>query len=366
MSKRFRTLDSKISFFAFADIITAVSGMLIFITLLLATDLGKPVDDRSQSARSELEQQLEDTLAQQVEADSQNQRLQELLAIAETAPDAEKLQADIAKLRAQLSEEQQKQAVLADQMSGSQAAIAARDKVLGLTDLKTKIQGAIQDAESIGRQESSARSELAKWEQQVANTQSQLLKLRAFEGHLWLIPEQSKTAKEPVIVTVNEKGIIVERFDKPALKKEFSNAESASGLKDYLQGLKPLNQYVVFYLKPSGIALFQKLVQIGRDKGFEVGFDALAENQTIDFSPPPRLDEPPIPPVASGGEPGGNAPGQSRPAASSRPASPTPPPAAAAATPPKSNVPPPATASPPAPPKAKSWWQRFLEWIGIR
>ena len=148
MSSRLRSLDSKISFFAFADIITAVSGVLIFVALLLATDLGRPTS--SQAANSEMERRLQEALAQQAEVDSQNHRLQELLATADTAPDLEKLQADIARLRSQLSEEQKKQTALADQMTDSQAAIAARDKVLGLTDLKVAVQRTVQQNGSYG------------------------------------------------------------------------------------------------------------------------------------------------------------------------------------------------------------------------
>src|ERR1700704_3588288 len=106
MSSRLRSLDSKISFFAFADIITAVSGVLIFVALLLATDLGAPTDSRSKPANPETEQLLQETLSLQAGVDAENQRLQEQLVTAETSPDAGKLQADIKSLRAQLSEEQ--------------------------------------------------------------------------------------------------------------------------------------------------------------------------------------------------------------------------------------------------------------------
>src|SRR4051812_31429811 len=104
MRDRLRSFDSKITFFAFADIITAVSGMLIFITLLLATDLGRPTDSRTQSADSELQRQLNETLAKQAEADAENRGLQHLLTEADTAPPAEKLQSDIARLRAELAD----------------------------------------------------------------------------------------------------------------------------------------------------------------------------------------------------------------------------------------------------------------------
>src|ERR1017187_7607882 len=189
MSSRLRSLDSKISFFAFADIITAVSGVLIFVALLLATDLGRPTDSHSQAANSEIEQRLQETFAQQVEVDAQNHRLQELLATADTAPNLEKLQTDITRLRSQLSEEQKKQAAVADQMTDSQAAIAARDKVLGLTDLKATVQRTVQENEAIAQQEAKVRSEMDGLDQQVARVESQLLKLRQWDGQIWLIPD---------------------------------------------------------------------------------------------------------------------------------------------------------------------------------
>src|SRR6185436_19625503 len=103
MSSRLRSLDSKISFFAFADIITAVSGVLIFVALLLATDLGQPTDSHSKNAKPEIESQLREILSQQVEVDARNQNLQQLLATADTSPNLEKLQIDIAKLHSQIS-----------------------------------------------------------------------------------------------------------------------------------------------------------------------------------------------------------------------------------------------------------------------
>jgi hypothetical protein len=64
-----------------------------------------------------------------------------------------------------------------------------------------------------------------------------------------------------------------------------------TALKSYLGGANALNQYVVFYVRPSGIALFQDLVKSARDMGFEVGFDALEENREVHFSPLPSVDE---------------------------------------------------------------------------
>ena len=127
--------------------------------------------------------------------------------MADTAPNPEKLNADISRLRSQLAEEQKRQAAVADQMAESQASIAARDKILGLTDLKATVQHVIQEVEAIARQDAKARSEMATLDQQVAQQQSKLLKLRQRDGQLWLIPDKSSTTKEPILVTVAGAGV---------------------------------------------------------------------------------------------------------------------------------------------------------------
>ena len=359
MSSRLRSLDSKISFFAFADIITAVSGVLIFVALLLATDLGRPTDSHTQAANTEIEQRLQDTIAQQVEVDAQNHRLQELLATAETAPNSEKLQADITRLRSQLSEEQKKQAAVADQMADSQATIAARDKVLGLTDLKAAVQRVVQEAESIARQDANARSVMESLDQQVAQQQSKLLKLRQRDGQLWLIPDKSSTTKEPILVTVAGAGVTIEHFDHPDQRKLLGMFDADTAFKSYLHDAKPLDQYVVFLVRPSGIEIFQDLVKSARDLGFDVGFDALEENQQTHFSPMPSVDE-----STPQTDTPGNSPSQNT--ANSNGNSVSPANATPAMTPPKPTKPQPAAApSTPTPPKEKGWWQKLLEWAGL-
>ena len=357
MKNRLRSLDSKISFFAFADIITAVSGLLIFIALLLATDLGKPTDQHS-SENSEFEQQLQETLARLAEVDAQNQRQQELLAAADTAPNLEKLQADITRLRSQLSEERQKQSSLAKQMAGSQAATAARDQTLGLTDLKASIQRMEQEVESIISLDAKARSEMAALEQQVAHEQSQLLKLRQRDGQLWLIPDRSATTKEPILVTIGGTGVTMERFDHPDQRRQLGKSGADSAFRSYLGESKAINQYVVFLVRPSGIELFHELEKTARGLGFEIGFDALEENREIHFTTPPPVDDavpstdtPQTTPAQKPSATNDNSapPGKNSPVAA----------------PPKTNTPPTVPPSAASTPKSKSWWQRFLAWIGI-
>jgi len=358
MSSRLRSLDSKISFFAFADIITAVSGVLIFVALLLATDLGRPTNSSSQSVDPELEQRLQETLAQQVDVDAQSHRLQELLAIADTAPNPEKLQADIARLRSQLAVEQKKQAAVADQMAESQASIVARDKILGLTTLKATVQRVIQEAEAIVEQDAKARNEMATLDQQVSQQQSKLLKLRQRDGQLWLIPDKSSTTKEPILVTVSGAGGAIEHFDHPEQRRQLGSSDVDAAFRSYLGNAKSLDQYVVFLVRPSGIETFRDLVKSARNLGFDVGFDALEEDRQIHFSTPPGIDEPTTPTGTPANVAVQNASVSN--AASGLPAN-----ATTVSTPTGPPKPPAAAVSGHAVPKDKSWWQKFLEWAGL-
>jgi hypothetical protein len=360
---RLRSLDSKISFFAFADIITAVSGVLIFIALLLATDLGRPTNSRSTATDSAIEQKLEETLARQVEVDAQNHRLQELFATAETAPDLETLKSDIARLNSQLTEAQKKQAALAEQMTDSQAAMVARDKLLGLTELKATVQRIIKEAEALAQQNKLARDEMNRLEQQVAQLEAELVKLEKWDGQVWLIPEKSATSKEAIVAFVDGAGASIQSVDHPDQSKPLDKATPDADFKSYLSTLTPQKQYIVFEIKPSGIVLFKELVKTARGMGFDVGYDALEEDKNPHLTPMPVFDESPATnkaPVSSpisnestaGG--GGGAPGNA-------PASAAPPAPTAAPT----NTVPPATSPAPPPPKNKSWWQRLLEWAGL-
>src|SRR5215472_11587556 len=177
MREHFRSFDSKISFFAFADIITAVSGMLIFITLLLATDLGRPTNSQTPSSDPELDRQLKETLARQVEVDASNQRLQGLLAAANTAPDPKKLQADIVRLRAELADEKSKHAGMSEDLAASQSALDTQDKLLGITDVRAQIQKEAEDLDAIGRDESKVRDHIADLQKEIASVESKIHKL---------------------------------------------------------------------------------------------------------------------------------------------------------------------------------------------
>jgi hypothetical protein len=186
-------------------------------------------------------------------------------------------------------------------MTESQDAIAKRDAVLGLTDLKTKVARETQEAKTIATQDAKVREEMAALDQHLAGVQAKLLILRQREGKLWLIPDKGSTTKEPILATVSASGVKLERFDRPDQTKDFSQSSARSEFDSYLDGVKQVDQYIVFLVRPSGVGLFEDLVKSARDKNIEVGFDALEENKDIYYSTPPVIDEtvPVLPGTAS-------------------------------------------------------------------
>jgi hypothetical protein len=411
MRERFRSFDSKISFFAFADIITAVSGMLIFITLLLATDLGRPTDNRSSAASAEREKQLQETLRQQAQADAENRGLQQLLTTANTAPAADKLESDIARLRTDLADERSKHAGLAEELAASKSALDERDKVLGITAVRQQIQDGVEELAALERQDEKVRDETAVLEQKIKGVEAKIVKLRSREGQIWLMPDRSQTTKEPILAVVSGSGVEIERFNRPDMGQRFDKAGARAGFEAFLNRSKETQQYVVFLIRPSGIAIFKDLEKMTRKKNFEMGFDALEENREIHFTAPPPLDDEEVPgkkPERNTGPPGtpgttARARGQGGTDATGGtdggPAAGTPTggefgtnmtsgsgatngtdtgsgtnvlsgtngtseTGAMSGTNTISGT---NTTAPPTapPPKPKSWWQRFLEWIGV-
>jgi hypothetical protein len=295
MRDRLRSFDSKITFFAFADIITAVSGMLIFITLLLATDLGRPTDNSSQAANAELNRQLQETLTKQAQVDAETRDLQRLLAAANTAPAPDKLQSDISRLRTDLASEKSKHSGLAEQLAASKSTLDDRDKLLGLTAVKENIQERADELQAMARTNANIRDETAALEKKIASVQTKIQKLRAREGQVWLVPDRQTKTKEPILAIVGGNGLTLERFNHPELTKTFNTDSAHSGLESYLKHANPAGQYVVFLIRPSGIGEFKDLVELARANSFEVGFDALEEDREIHFTSPPPIDDEAVP-----------------------------------------------------------------------
>ncbi|HZM05398.1 MAG TPA: hypothetical protein VFC44_20560 [Candidatus Saccharimonadales bacterium] len=83
MANRLRSSSAKVSFFAFLDMITTVTGVLLLITLLLTLYLKDPQASPAESARDSVRDQLEQARAK-LEANLKDLRQRQLQAAALT------------------------------------------------------------------------------------------------------------------------------------------------------------------------------------------------------------------------------------------------------------------------------------------
>ena len=294
MSRLRRDSAPKLSFFAFQDIITSVSGILILVVLILATDLEQASTSSGRATPEELalEQQLDSLMVERNRVVARLQSLRETLASADVVPSASKLTADIDELK-QLIESTIKQIADGKQaMAAAEAAIREQDLKLGLNKTREEVDALRQKNEELALKDAAERSKLAELERRVALAQSQLLRVRAREGQLWFIPEPSTDQREPILVVVGDGGINVDRFDKADSRSTYSAAAAASGLQSYLKQLSKNQQFIVFLVRPSGIELFRKLRDQTRSAGFQTGYDAVGEDKKITFGRPPGDNEP--------------------------------------------------------------------------
>ena len=364
MSSRLRSLGStRISFFAFQDIITSVSGILILITLILSTDLEQPQEGQSVDADPELHQKLMGILVQQRTTDIEIEDLQRILSEAETAPSIEKLTTDITQLQTELERERRGKDAVSTQLADKASANESLDQRLGLTKLKRKLESTRQEMASVERESQKVRVQTADLEGKLRAAEAKLQRLRIREGKLWMIPDQESTRKRPILAIVGGNGVRLQQFDRPEELKEFPSKSAEDDFEKYLNGIQATDAYIVFLIRPSGISAFKDLVEIARKQNFAVGFDALEENREVLFQPPPPVDQ-----EGDGQSTRETSAGKSETSSSREGAATqdntkfTEPPKASTPTSAPSSKPPAAGSTPPM---NKSWWQRLLEFIGL-
>ena len=75
---KLRSSNARVSFFAFLDMITTVSGVLLLITLLLTLNLNTPPSAQAESSRSAVRDQLEQARAKLEANQAELQRQQQV------------------------------------------------------------------------------------------------------------------------------------------------------------------------------------------------------------------------------------------------------------------------------------------------
>ncbi len=258
MARR-RTVSSPFSLFAFQDIITSVTGIMVLITLLLCLEL---VQRKFSPPRrtAELSQRLES-------------------AVAANESEIRQLRERLAEGRARLM-----------QVAGLDSESAAR-KVANLERQAAELRGdwkqASRERDAAERRQQSARQQeaqvgakleqtLKEARQETARKKNALEKLR--RSNRLVFNPRPNASKRPWLAEVTARGVSAAAWGKSAPPQVFP---SASELSRFLASRNPATEYFVLFVKPDGVEHYERARRVLEDAGFDVGLDLLNADQTV-------------------------------------------------------------------------------------
>ena len=274
------------SLFSFQDIIMSVMGILLLITLLLTLFLVTPSEASFGKGKiiGQLEAQLVTAEKNGEDLESAISSLQIAISQMATAPNTNQLLAELALTKKSLTSKSNELIQLEQKVVKAQEAQEKEIENLGLNKLKQQVEDLQVKSESLKISSSQQEAAIEQQKQQIQAIQENLNTLIKDANKLWLIPSLEKGGREPIIVTVSGSGIEIDRFNRPEDKKKFPENRSLDALNNELKPLSPAKDYVLFYIRPSGVDLYAKLKDLATDKGLQVGSDAVGEKTEIEFT----------------------------------------------------------------------------------
>ena len=255
-----RTIGPGVSFFAFQDIITAVVGIFILITLTLILELNQRVEsasDAPESANPNIEQEVAD-LEQQA-ANLQRQcdlRLQQLAEMSEITV---------------LNRDQKMQEAKADRVAAEQQ-LANLTKMLAALSQQIENQNqSSADLESKASQLSEQKKTIEQLETLLAKLANQKNQIKGKEGLLYR--DQVDSTNYVCLVQLNESGVEI----KDAANKVVKNVSNASGFASWLRTNTPRGRHFLILLEPSGVKHFENIREQLQDANAIYGFDLVED-----------------------------------------------------------------------------------------
>lgn len=277
MRRKLRAGGQSVSFFAFQDIITAVIGIVLFISLLLSLFAGVESSITTQTevhnAASPEELSRLDRLINKI-TDLKAQVTSSVLVTSEKDAKLREsmLQEELASLENQLAKSPAAQAV-----SGAPKSDDVRKEIENLTALNNNNKSQLEALRAEAEKKSGAVASLTA---EVEKREADLLEEQRMKDDIWLIPSAKNTTKRPLIVIANIDNFVVKTLD--AQGSQGADRQGTQ-LKDLLADFDPVDYFVVMYYRPSTFHIFKSAAKTIRGLNFDFGYDAIGEDQNINF-----------------------------------------------------------------------------------
>ena len=250
MARR-RSNLSTVSLFSFQDIVTATTGIFVFITIILALALVNSVP-QTESGEDLDGENVELEFTQLAEQQS-NLELQLTKEVAKSQALAGANQGLLQRRLADLED-----SVETLRYRAEQAEAVLRNKRKDLLEEEVLAEGKVQQIAKVG-------SHIDSVEKQIAALSKRL------------VYQAPKTTKTSWLVQLAAGQIEIANAQEP---KESTQFRSVRAFREGTESLSPSNSFFVLVVKPSGIAEYQSLYSILKQDRFEIGVDVIAEHES--------------------------------------------------------------------------------------
>jgi len=267
-----RSRGEGISFFFFQDIVTCLIGIVLFIALLLVLFAGESSSEIG-APRSPA------TAVQKKTLDDLITRVVEMRRYVKIAMLSGSSQADIAQKTVVARSELEDLKNQLSRYAGSKAPTGGNLEVKQSIDaLRQRSAIRQSEVEGLAREEAQKNKEIGELTAIVASLEERFLREAKDVDHIWLDPTPSNTTKHPLLLIVNREG-----FELKELGREKGVTKESDDLTKLLSDYPTTEFFTVIYFRPSTWNRNHDVTKTVMSMGFEIGTDALKEEQKLDF-----------------------------------------------------------------------------------
>ncbi len=278
MKRRFASGTGSTSFFAFQDIITAVTGIMILIALMMALQLTSSAPSAPQVDPDLIRRHAELS----AERDALHAKVESIRATAK--PSAGGSDATISQVE---NIQEMIRALNADSarlVQDARNVAAANPSEFDINATRDANKESGEQAAKMAAENDKLARQIKDLEAKVESAQAAVLEVARNESDVWLIPDRSDTSKEPIIISVLPNAFVSQSLDAGAKKETARTSDAARDLAKLLEGSKPTDQFLVFYFRPSTLPSFDNVKKAAKTLGYEIGYDIVDEDGVVRFT----------------------------------------------------------------------------------
>ena len=258
---RRRTSPTPFSLFAFQDIITSVTGILILVTLLIALELVNRRENAPRHQTAQLNQMLRNQLQETKAATGQlnqqlHQRQQGFLPDAVLAPDVLKSKLQVLKERERL--EQRKSRELSRQLA------AARKRLQNVQQVRADRSGEV--------------AELQRLQQNLRKKTNDLSKLTKTDRLFYNVSAIKTASSNPWLIEVTATSIRAAQMGKRAPPLAFAGNQA---FEDWARTQPPSSSYFLVLLRPDSVRSYQVILDFLDKQGLQYGYDLVDTGKVV-------------------------------------------------------------------------------------